>query len=99
MQGGFELSVASTHSDHRRYRTSEVLVRDLVSDGVSSSGAYPAVSPLRTPLFALSIPVPLVEHSQQAARGSGIESHQGRLDHDSRPGAEEFRASSSWRLA
>ena len=30
-----------------------------------------------------------------ASRGSGMENHQGRLDPDSRPGAEEFRASSS----
>ena len=43
--------------------------------------------------------LPVVKHTQQASRGSGMENHQGRLDPDSRPGAEKFRASSSWRLA
>ena len=39
--------------------------------------------------------LPEVKDAQQASRGSGMENHQGRLDPDSRPGAEEFRASSS----
>ena len=43
--------------------------------------------------------LPVVKHRQQISTGSGLESHQERLDTDSRPGAEEFRASSSWRLA
>ena len=43
--------------------------------------------------------LPVAKHPQQASKGSAMESHQGRLDPDSRPGAEEFRASSFWRLA
>jgi hypothetical protein len=39
--------------------------------------------------------LPVVKHPQQGSKGSGMENHQGRLDPDSRPGAEEFRASSS----
>jgi hypothetical protein len=39
--------------------------------------------------------LPVVKHRQQISTGSGLESHQGRLDPDSRPGAEKFRASSS----
>jgi hypothetical protein len=43
--------------------------------------------------------LPLVKHAQQGSRGSGMENHQGLLDPDSHLGAEEFRASSSLRLA
>src|SRR5260370_40849870 len=50
-------------------------------------------------LYQNTFVLPVVKHPQQASRGSGMENHQGRLDPDSRPGAEEFRASSSWRLA
>jgi hypothetical protein len=49
-------------------------------------------------LYQTAFGLPVVKYAQQASRGSGMESHQGRLDPDSRPGAEEFRASSSWRL-
>jgi hypothetical protein len=50
-------------------------------------------------LYQTAFGLPVVKHTLQASRGSGIENHQGRLDPDSRRGAEEFRASSSWRLA
>jgi len=54
-------------------------------------GSVLASSALHQAPFGL----PVVKHAQQASRGSGMERHQGRLDRDSRPGAGEFRASSS----
>jgi hypothetical protein len=48
--------------------------------------------------YQASFGLPAAKHAQQASREGGIENDQGRLDPDSRLGAEEFRASSSWRL-
>ena len=39
--------------------------------------------------------LPVVKHAHQTSRGSGMENRQGRIDSDSRPQVEEFRASSS----
>jgi hypothetical protein len=58
-------------------------------------GSVLASSALQQTSFGL----PAAKHAQQASRGSGMENHQGWLDPESRLGAEEFRASSSWRLA
>jgi hypothetical protein len=46
-------------------------------------------------LYQTPFGLPVVKHAQQASRGIGMENHQGRLDTDPRPRAEEFRASSS----
>ena len=46
-------------------------------------------------LYQTPFGLQVVKLPQQASTVSGMENHQGRLDPDSRPGAEEFRASSS----
>jgi len=46
--------------------------------------------------YQTSFGLPAAKHAQQASRGGGMENDQGRLDPDSRLGAEEFRASSSY---
>ena len=49
-------------------------------------------------LYQTPFGLQVIKLPQQASRGSGMENHQGWLDPDSRPGAEESRASSSGRL-
>jgi len=46
-------------------------------------------------LYQTPLGLRVVKHPQQASTGSGMENHQGRLDPDARPGAEECRASST----
>jgi hypothetical protein len=46
-------------------------------------------------LYQTPFGLPVVKHPQQASTGSGMENRRGRLDPDSRPGGEEFRASST----